>query len=82
MKEYQIYAIDKHGKLNHAGPKFIRGNVTANKCKRLERAWRKWRKEYLATHPGNYPLREHHNKTVKYIMNVVGDSKRFVVNLA
>lgn len=80
-KEYQIYAYDKNGRLNHCGPESICGPVTIKKCKRLETDWRRWRREYLKTHPGNYPLRRHSRKTIAYIMNEIGKTQTFTVNL-
>jgi len=69
VTRYQIYAIDKDGKLNHTGAKDIKGEVTVNKCKRLES-------------PGDYPLRQYHKKTVQYIMHPIGDEEKgFAVNL-
>ena len=44
----QIYALDAKGRLVHAGPNVIDPDKPFAECRRLERAWRKWRRAYLA----------------------------------
>ena len=78
--EYQIYAIDKDGQMNHCGPENIDGLVTIDKCKKLESSWRKWRRNYLTDNPGDYPLRKHHKRTARYILNEIGKKENFVIN--
>lgn len=79
--EYQIYAYDKNGTLNHCGPEKIKEPVTLAKCKKLERNWRRWRRNYLRDNPGNYPLRKHGKKTACYVIHPCGDSsKTFQIN--
>jgi len=70
--KYQIYAYDESSKLNHAGVHNIRGSVTPKIIQRIEKLWRKWREKYLAENPGNYPLREHHNKTAMVYYHPAG----------
>ncbi|MBW2006141.1 MAG: hypothetical protein JRI72_16370 [Deltaproteobacteria bacterium] len=83
VTRYQIYAIDRNGEVVHAGAKDIPGTITVNKCKRLESAWERWRRDYIAKNPGDYPLRQYHKKTVQYIMHPIGnEEKSIAVNLA
>jgi len=82
VTRYQIYAIDRNGEVVHAGAKDVPGTITVNKCKRLERAWERWRHDYIAKNPGDYPLRQYHKKTIQYIMHPIGDEEKgFAVNL-
>ena len=67
---YQLYAITETGKLNHAGTKIFKG-LTIKKLKRYETAWQAWRRQYLIDNPGNYPLRECNDRTVRYIVHPV-----------
>lgn len=81
--QYQIYAMDLNGKLNHCGVHTFMGEVTVQKCLDLERDWERWREDFLAENPGRYPLREKRKQTVRYTMHVAGPRKTpiFVVNL-
>jgi len=79
--KYQIYAVDKDGKLNYAGPENIESEVTVAKCRAIEKAWRKWRREYIRRNPGNYPLKRHHKKTHHFTMHLLESNEIFVINL-
>jgi len=80
---YQIYAYDKTGTLNHAGTHEIKGEITIKKCRQLETAWRRWRRDHLKRYPGNYPLRQQGRKTVRYVVHppVGNDFGRLTINL-
>lgn len=56
MMRVQVYASDAAGRLTHAGT-FDCRKLTAAAVWRAQRAWEKWRAEYLAANPGDYPLR-------------------------
>ena len=71
--DYQIYALDKNGKLTHAGVHRINKPVTKGKIVKIEKAWRKWRKQYLQDNPGDYPLR-HSQDSAEYRVHPVGHS--------
>jgi len=73
--KYQIYAMTKNNELNHAGTHEIE-NLTIEACRKLERAWRRWRRNYIKANPGNYPLARPHSKTYSYIIHPVGESAK------
>ena len=73
--KYQIYAYDKNGKLNHAGVHDLK-TLTPAKLRTIERKWRKWRKEYIAEHPGDYPLAQPHKKTIVMVVYPIGSPEK------
>lgn len=46
--KYQIYAYDEDNNLNHAGIRDFRPSVTAEKLRKSEESWQKWRSQYPA----------------------------------
>lgn len=56
MQAYQTYGVDASGHVTHAGPHTV-SRMTLRTAYYLQRSWLRWRRRYLATHPGNYPLR-------------------------
>lgn len=70
LKEYQVWGFDGGGRLTHAGVHRLQA-VAAAEAKRVEANWRRWRKRYLAEHPGDYPLR-HIGRTVVLELHPVG----------
>lgn len=55
----QVYAIDRKGKLAHAGTQEFTGQVpTPEECVRHEQVWRRWRNRYVREHVGSYPLKD------------------------
>lgn len=77
--KYQLYGIDKNGNVTHAGVRECRGPITQNKAKRYQSEWERWRKDYLAVNPGDYPLRSDANdperKTVSLIIHQCGHAE-------
>jgi len=56
QREHQFYAFDSAGTLVWAGVHGL-GRVTARAVRKRQRKWMAWRRRYLETHPGDYPLR-------------------------
>jgi len=56
MTEYQTYGIDAAGIVTHGGVTKAK-RMTPRLARRIQREWEKWRIQYLADHPGDYPLR-------------------------
>ena len=69
-KNYQVYGIDKNGELTHAGTHEVE-NMDVRMARKLEKEWKKWRREFLLNNLGDYPLR-HTLKTVKYYVHPIG----------
>lgn len=73
--EYQIYGVDSDGRVNHAGVhKFA--HLTDEAIMEFQAKWEEWARDYVATHPGNYPLRHSIGKTVKVIVHPIGEPNR------
>jgi len=58
--EYQAYGLDKNGQVTHAGT-FKAKKLTNQRVEKYQREWEKWRLQYLAQEPGNFPLRQDFN---------------------
>ena len=75
MKRFQTYGIDASGKCTHAGV-YDGRKQSPGVARKIQRDWLKWRKGYLADHPGNYPLRQDaetpERKTVTLVMHEIG----------
>ena len=75
--EYQIYAYDANMKLNHAGTRKFTA-ITIGKLRKYEKAWEKWRLQYLKDNPGKYPLSETVDKTVLFVLHKIGESDKLM----
>ena len=64
--EYQIWTWDDTGKVLHAGVHKL-GKISLNTIRKLERKWQAWRHDYIANHPGDYPLAQEKNLMPKYV---------------
>lgn len=71
---YQAYGIDANGKIVHAGTHGA-PRMSGKVARRMHRKWLTWRAGYLATHPGNYPLR-HCPQVVAMFIHPVGQRSR------
>lgn len=75
MQAYQTYGIDATGHLTHAGPNRVR-RMNLRAAWRIQQSWERWRKRYLATHPGEYPLRTNTAPTVALRVHPVGQPQQ------
>ena len=79
--EYQIYGLDVNGSCTHAGCHEMK-RFSKREALRIQREWERWRDEYLASHPGDYPLRTDNRKTVKlWVYPITDHSKSKIFNL-
>jgi hypothetical protein len=58
-QEYQSYGIDAEGKIVHAGVT-RHTHMDAAEARKVQRTWVRWRREYNANVPGDYPARNVH----------------------
>jgi hypothetical protein len=65
-REYQIITVSSDNILLHAGVHKL-GRISHRTIQKLERKWQIWRKEYIANHPGQYPLSSDAYKLPKYV---------------
>lgn len=63
---YQIYTQDKEGKLLHAGVQEL-DKISHRTIRKLERKWQIWRAAYIASHEGDYPLKQEAEKMPAYV---------------
>ncbi len=56
-EEYQTYGMSADGKLVWAGVSW-HSEMTETIARGIQRCWNRWRAEYLARNPGQFPLRE------------------------
>jgi hypothetical protein len=68
--QYQIWAVDRRGKLIHAGPARL-AIVGPSVARRLEREWQAWADGIAAAHP-ECPTAQSRRKTVALIIHPCG----------
>ncbi len=67
---YQAYGIDGPGRVTHAGT-FEAEKLTHRRIIRYQEAWERWREQYLASQPGDFPLRQDYNNPERATVAVV-----------
>jgi hypothetical protein len=70
MKEFQTYGLDAAGNVTHAGTHRAK-RFGPRIAKRHQAEWERWRAQFLAENPGDYPLR-HVSATAELRVHPVG----------